>query len=36
VRADRGTRFQSFVDVADVLKKLKITRVAIQTESASK
>lgn len=34
VRADRDIRFQSFVDVADVLKKLKISKVAIQTESA--
>ena len=36
VRADRGSRFQSFVDVADVLKRLKITKVGIQTESSSK
>ncbi|KAF2990032.1 biopolymer transporter ExbD [Methylocystis sp. MJC1] len=36
VRADRGSKFQSFVDVADVLKRLKITKVGIQTERASK
>lgn len=36
VRADRGSKFQSFVDVADVLKRLKITKVAIQTENNSK
>jgi biopolymer transport protein ExbD len=36
VRADRSIRFQSFVDVADVLKRLKITKVAVQTESARK
>jgi biopolymer transport protein ExbD len=36
IRADRGIRFQSFVDVADLLKRLKISKVAIQTESAPK
>ncbi|MBL1255266.1 biopolymer transporter ExbD [Methylocystis sp. Sn-Cys] len=36
VRADRGSKFQSFVDVADVLKRLKITRVGIQTENSAK
>lgn len=36
IRADRNIRFQSFVDVADVLKRLKITKVAVQTESARK
>ncbi|ATQ67394.1 MULTISPECIES: ExbD/TolR family protein [Methylosinus] len=36
IRADRSIRFQSFVDVADVLKRLKITKVAVQTESARK
>lgn len=36
VRADRSIRFQSFVDIADILKRLKISKVAIQTEGASK
>lgn len=36
LRADRNIRFQSFVDVADVLKKLKISKVAVQTESVAK
>jgi biopolymer transport protein ExbD len=36
IRADRTIAFQIFVDVADVLKRLKISKVAIQTESAAK
>jgi biopolymer transport protein ExbD len=36
IRADRSIRFQSFVDIADILKRLKISKVAIQTESAPK
>lgn len=36
VRADRGSKFQSFVDVADILKRLKITKVGIQTENSAK
>jgi biopolymer transport protein ExbD len=36
VRADRDIRFQSFVEVADILKRLKIAKVAVQTESAPK
>ncbi len=36
IRADRTIRFQSFIDIADILKRLKITRVGVQTESASK
>ncbi|HMK88693.1 MAG TPA: biopolymer transporter ExbD [Methylocystis sp.] len=35
IRADRATRFQSFVDVADILKKLKILKVSIQTKSVT-
>jgi biopolymer transport protein ExbD len=31
VRADRNLAFQRFIDVADVLKKLGQTRVAVQT-----
>ncbi len=36
VRADRAITFQSFIDVADTLKKLNFTKVAIQTRSASR
>jgi biopolymer transport protein ExbD len=36
IRADRNLAFQGFVDVADVLKRLKFTKVAIQTKSVSK
>lgn len=36
IRADRSIRFQSFVDIADILKRLKISKVGIQTEGASK
>jgi biopolymer transport protein ExbD len=36
VRADRTIQFQQFIDVADVLKQLKFTRVAIQTKNAAK
>ncbi len=34
VRADRTVQFQKFVDVADVLKRLNFTKVAVQTQSA--
>ena len=34
IRADRAIRFQSFVDVADVLKRLKISKVGVQTQGA--
>ena len=36
IRADRAIRFQSFVDVADLLKRLKISRVGVQTQSGRK
>ncbi len=32
IRADRNVVFQTFVDVADVLRRLKFTRVAVQTQ----
>jgi biopolymer transport protein ExbD len=36
IRADRNLVFQKFIDVADVLKRLNFTRVAVQTRSISK
>ena len=36
IRADRSIRFQSFVDIADILKRLKISKVGVQTENAAK
>ena len=33
VRADRDIRLQSFIDVADLLKQMEFTRVAVQTKS---
>jgi biopolymer transport protein ExbD len=36
IRADRATPFQKFIDVADVLKRLKFSKVAVQTQSASR
>jgi biopolymer transport protein ExbD len=36
IRADRTIAFQSFIDVADVLKQLNFTKVAVQTRSGSK
>lgn len=36
VRADRNLVFQYFIDVADILKRLKFTRVAVQTQNSSK
>jgi len=36
IRADRSIRFHSFIDIADLLKRLKISKVGVQTESASK
>lgn len=33
IRADRNTPFQKFIDVADVLKRLNFTKVAVQTQS---
>ncbi len=32
LRVDSSSKFQSFVDVADVMKRLRITKVAIQTK----
>jgi biopolymer transport protein ExbD len=36
IRADRDLTFQKFVDVADILKRLNFTKVAIQTQNVSK
>lgn len=36
IRADRAIVFQTFIDVADVLKKLNFTKVAVQTKSGAK
>jgi len=36
IRADRAIQFQQFVDVTDVLKQLKFTRVAVQTQNTAK
>jgi biopolymer transport protein ExbD len=36
IRADRAVAFQKFIDVADVLKRLNFTKVAVQTRSISK
>jgi biopolymer transport protein ExbD len=36
IRADRATPFQNFVDVADVLKRLNFSRIAVQTQSVSR
>jgi biopolymer transport protein ExbD len=36
IRADRDLAFQRFIDVADVLKRLNFTRVAVQTQSISR
>lgn len=36
IRADRAVAFQSFIDIADILKQLNFTRVAVQTQSVSK
>src|SRR5215471_10243566 len=33
VRADRATPFQNFVDVADILKRLNFSKIAVQTQS---
>jgi biopolymer transport protein ExbD len=33
VRADRNLVFQKFIDVADILKRLNFTRVAVQTQN---
>ncbi len=36
LRADRAIAFQSFINVADVLKRLNFTKVAVQTRGGSK
>jgi biopolymer transport protein ExbD len=36
IRADRNTPFQNFVDVADILKRLNFSRIAVQTQSVSR
>jgi biopolymer transport protein ExbD len=36
IRADRTIAFQRFIDIADVLKRLNFTRVAVQTQSISR
>lgn len=36
IRADRAIQFQQFVDVTDVLKQFKFTRVAVQTQNTAK
>src|SRR5262249_27784421 len=36
IRADRSLPFQKFIDVADILKKLSFTKVAVQTHSVAK
>lgn len=33
IRADRATPFQKFIDVADILKRMNFTKVAVQTQS---
>ena len=36
VRADRAIQFQQFIELTDVLKQLKFSRVAIQTKNTAK
>jgi biopolymer transport protein ExbD len=36
IRADRAIQFQQFIDVTDVLKQLKFTKVAIQTRNTAR
>jgi biopolymer transport protein ExbD len=36
IRADRNLAFQKFIDVADVLKKLNFSHVAVQTRSSAR
>jgi biopolymer transport protein ExbD len=36
VRADKTVQLQRFVDVADLLRQLSFTRVAVQTDTASR
>lgn len=36
IRADRDATFQKFIDVADILKKMNFSRVAVQTQTVSR
>lgn len=36
IRADRAIAFQSFIDVADILKRSNFTKVAVQTRAGGK
>ncbi|WP_159731482.1 biopolymer transporter ExbD [Methylosinus sp. Ce-a6] len=36
IRADRAIAFQSFIDVADILKRSNFTKVAVQTKAGGK
>lgn len=36
IRADRAIQFQQFIDVTDVLKQLKFTKVAVQTQNTAR
>lgn len=36
IRADRSLTLQHFIEVADLLKRLKFTKVAVQTQSTGK
>ncbi len=36
IRADRNLPFQGFIDIADILKRLKFTKVAVQTQTNSR
>jgi biopolymer transport protein ExbD len=36
LRADRTVQLQRFVDVADLLKRLRFTKVAVQTEHSGR
>jgi biopolymer transport protein ExbD len=36
IRADRNIAFQKFIDVADILRRLNFTKVAVQTKTVSR
>ena len=36
IRADRNLAFQGFIDVADILKRLNFSKVAVQTQNAAR
>lgn len=36
IRADRAVALQSFIDVADILKRMNFTKVAVQTKAGQK